>query len=170
VIAWSIDFQELEALTAAMARNPLVVREELLAAVTEADLLLAREVSERAPVGAGGAAGLKGSIFSVEEVSESGVIGLVGTPVQYAAPVELGTRPHFPPVEPLVDWVRVKLGIVEEREARGVAFLVARKISRKGTKAQRPFGLTFEAQEAQVGEIFERATARIAERLEPGKA
>ena len=80
-------------------------------------------------------------------------------------PVELGTKPHFPPIEPLIDWVKARLGISTEKEARGVAFLIARKIAVRGTAAQHPFGLTFQAVEAQVFDIFDRATGRIAERL-----
>ena len=51
----------------------------------------------------------------------------------YGVSVRHGTRPHFPPIEALVPWVRVVLHVSEER-VRSVAFLVARKISRVGTK------------------------------------
>jgi hypothetical protein len=33
------------------------------------------------------------------------VIGVVGSPLAYALPVEIGTRPHFPPVAAILDWV-----------------------------------------------------------------
>jgi hypothetical protein len=46
-----------------------------------------------------------------------------------------GTRPHFPPPSALYDWVMVKLGIPMPA-ARGVAFVIARKISQVGTKPQ----------------------------------
>lgn len=165
---YSIDLSGMRTLQAALARNPAVVREELEAAVTEADLLLEREVSERAPVGAGGASGFKGSIYHLEEIGDSKAIGLVSTSVAYAVPVEIGTRPHFPPIEPLIDWVKAKFGISGEKEARGAAFAVARKIAARGTKEQRPFGLTFQAMSDQVNAIFDRAAARIAARLAEG--
>jgi hypothetical protein len=168
VIVYTIDYSGLQQLQANLARNPAVVREELSAAVTEADLLLEREVKENAPVGAGGAAGFKGSVYHVEEINDTSVVGLVSTSVSHAVPVELGTRPHFPPIEPLIDWVKAKFGISSEKEARGAAFLVARKISRRGTQAQRPFGRTFQALEHQVNAIFDRAAARIAARLAGG--
>lgn len=47
----------------------------------------------------------------------------------YAADVEFGTRPHWPPISALQGWAQ-RHGIP--------AFLVARAISRRGTKA-RPF-------------------------------
>jgi hypothetical protein len=59
-----------------------------------------------------------------------------GSNVRYAAWHEYGTGPHFPPVDALVDWVIAK-GIVDAGEPdyliRGVAFLIARVISRRGT-------------------------------------
>lgn len=65
------------------------------------------------------------------------VSATVGTDLTYAKAVEWGSRPHFPPVAPLELWVRRKLR-VPARRARSVAFLVARKISKRGTPAQ-PF-------------------------------
>lgn len=159
---YTIDFEGLKELQANLARNPAVVREELERAVTEADLLLAREVQDRMPV-AGGT--LRQSVFHEEEIGDTGVTGLVASPLVYAAPVEVGTKPHFPPLEPLIDWVKAKLHITGDKEARGVAFLIGRKISRVGTPAQRPFGLAFQAQFEQVHAIFDRAAARIAARL-----
>jgi hypothetical protein len=62
----------------------------------------------------------------------------------YALAVEFGTRPHFPPVkavtgetESLDRWVETKLGVSSE-ESEGVAFQIARKIARYGTK-EKPF-------------------------------
>jgi hypothetical protein len=60
------------------------------------------------------------------------VLGRVFNPMGYALPVERGARPHFPPVDALMAWVRRKLQ-VPEKLVRSVAFLVARKISRRGT-------------------------------------
>lgn len=57
----------------------------------------------------------------------------VGTNLNYAAHVEYGTRPHFPPYKfgtPLAKWAQDKLG-----DAR-LAILVARKIAKVGTKGQ----------------------------------
>ncbi|MEK6245835.1 MAG: hypothetical protein AABM33_15220 [Pseudomonadota bacterium] len=160
---YEIDYSALKELQANLARNPAVVRKHLLAAVTEADNLLLREVKERMPKGA--QEFLYRSVFNEERVSDTGVIGLVSSPMSYAVAVELGTKPHFPPLQPLVDWVQHSQhfgGVSDAKVARGIAFLIARKISRVGTKAQRPFGLTFQAQESQVRTIFDAAAARIA--------
>ncbi|HVL37308.1 MAG TPA: hypothetical protein VM489_16685, partial [Burkholderiales bacterium] len=138
MIELGIDYPRVRALEQAYLQAPEVVADELLAAVTDADLLTYRELSDRMPVGAGGAAGLKGSLFHQEEIDGAVATGLVATPRAYAVPVELGTRPHFPPIEPLIDWVRAKLGIGEEKAARGVAFAIAHKIAVSGTRPQFP--------------------------------
>lgn len=57
--------------------------------------------------------------------------------------VEYGTKPHFPPIEAIRKWIRVKP--ILPRQIKGklptenqLAFLIARKISKVGTKPK-PF-------------------------------
>lgn len=159
--AIAVNLPGLEALQAAFAQAPAICIEELAKAMTEADTLLEREVKDATPTAQGT---LRASIGHTEEVSESGVIGMVTSPLNYAEPVELGTRPHFPPIEALIDWVVLKLG-VPEKDARSVAFLVARKISRVGTPAWGMFNRTFAWQQSQVEGYFEQALDRITARL-----
>ena len=103
-------------------------------AMWESVLTLEAEVKERTPVGVGDSptghirASIAGDVVSRDNL----IRGIVGTPAEYALPLEEGTRPHFPPPSALISWVHFKLG-VSDAEARGVAFLVARSISRKGT-------------------------------------
>jgi hypothetical protein len=52
---------------------------------------------------------------------------------EYAAPVETGTRPHFPPPSALLPWVQKKFGFEDEKEALSMAFAVAKSIAKKGT-------------------------------------
>jgi HK97 gp10 family phage protein len=63
-------------------------------------------------------------------VSKTDVQAKVTANVKYASYVEFGTRPHWPPVDALKDWAAKKLG------DESLAFVVARAISRRGTKAQ----------------------------------
>ena len=152
-------------LNAAWAKAPDIVREEMTAAMWESEFLIEREVKEKTPVGVGGGGGLRGSIAAQSpEVSSDIVLGVVGTSMAHAIPVEIGTKPHFPPIQPLEDWVIAKLG-VPEKEAHGVAFLVARKIAARGTLAIGMFHRTFSANQAKVEQIFSGARQRIAERL-----
>ncbi|MBE0627980.1 MAG: hypothetical protein IH603_00010 [Burkholderia vietnamiensis] len=156
-----------EELIGLWGRAPQIVQAELGAAMAEVDALLERGVKEETPTGAsgGGAGGLKGSIFSEERIGPENVIGIVGTPLSYAIPVELGTKPHFPPIEPLEDWVRAKLGVREDHEVHSAAFLIARAIARRGTLAVGMFHRTFAANEHEVEERFAQARLRIVERL-----
>lgn len=82
----------------------------------------------------------------------TGVMG-VGANVKHAIFAHEPTKPHFPPIQPIQDWV-IKKGLIKQggkatilkaikgtknadakmKEARTIAFLIARKISRKGTK------------------------------------
>ena len=72
----------------------------------------------------------------------------IGATATHAPFIEKGTKPHFPPSKALEPWVRRKarggrrrpgsaIGRNRlENEVKGIAFVIARKISRKGTKAR----------------------------------
>ena len=78
--------------------------------------------------------------------------------------MELGTKPHFPPVQPLADWAAYKLGVAPDRDHQ-VGFLIARKISRKGTKGAFMFRQAFEAGERTVNRVFARHVEQAARGL-----
>lgn len=67
-----------------------------------------------------------------ESKANNGFTSVVKVDAEYGVFVEYGTSKHFPPTESLEGWARRKLG--NEK----LAFLVARKIFKKGTPAQ-PF-------------------------------
>ena len=145
---------------------PEIAEEETVATLWEALLLLEREVADRTPVGVGGAAGLKGSIFaSRPEVTDTAVVGLVSSSMAHALPVELGTKPHFPPITPLRDWAEKKLGI-DPGESKHVAFAIARKIAREGTKGAAMFQKAMQENEEQVLAMMENVVPRIMARME----
>ena len=156
----------LDALERGYAQAPEVTRRELLAAMTQGTQLVEREVKDGMPRVTGlTAASVASDAFS----SPVGVIGTVGSSQPSATFLELGTKPHMPPVEALVPWVKAVLG-VEPKRARSVAYLVARKIARKGTKAQKPFDKAIAATEGQVLRMFEDAAGRVAVHLAGGNA
>lgn len=161
-----LSFAGLDALRRGFAQAPDVARRELLAAATESTLLVERETKERMPRVTGMTAG---SISSDAFATPVGVIGIVSSSQPSAIAVELGTKPHMPPVDAIVPWVRAVLGVPAKRE-RSVAFLVARKIARKGTKAQEPFAQAIAATESQVLRMFEDAAGRVAAHLAGGGA
>jgi len=159
----SLSVEGLAELQALWRSAPDVVQDELISGAWEAELLLEREIKEATPVGATGA--LSQSIGAhTPQVFGNKVIGAVGTSLAHAVPVELGTKPHMPPIEPLVDWVKAKLDL-HGREAYGVAKMIQYKIAARGTKGARMFNRTFAAQRGQVNRIYQRAHGRVIERL-----
>lgn len=52
----------------------------------------------------------------------------------YSAIVDLGSRPHTPPLAPLVEWVMRRLDLSDEKEAMGVARSIQMHIAQHGTK------------------------------------
>ena len=90
--------------------------------------------------------------------------GGVGTNVAYALPVEFGSRPHWPPLEPIQLWVQRKLRVAPAR-VKSVAFLVARKIARRGTQARQIFTLGLEDAKPQMIEIFSRLPKLIVQKM-----
>jgi hypothetical protein len=83
----------------------------------------------------------------------NGSFGPQGPNSGYAAAVENGSKPHFPPVAAIQKWVHLKqiagtysvksgkrtgAKMSQERQDRAAAFLIARAISKRGTRPQ-PF-------------------------------
>ena len=116
--------------------DPAILRQPITIGFRQSGQAIAREMSEEAPRGADSA--LANSMEAeVERRSPYPTWVRVGPTVGYGEPVAKGSRPHFPPPRALERWVRLKLGVPQD-EVKGVAFLVARKISQVGTEAN-PF-------------------------------
>lgn len=159
----ALDISNIVELDAAWRRAPDVVREELTAAMLESELLLLRETQEFTPVGAHGT--LRQSEIAQDPViSSDTVIGVVGTSLPYAPAVELGSRPHWAPIEPILEWVRLKLGI-SEKEAKGVAYRVQRGIAQHGTPAFGMFHRGLAKTQAQILARFALAGSNISLRM-----
>lgn len=112
-------------------RFPDVVIQELIPAVAESQQRLQQAIQERTP-SSGAPDSLKGSIGAEPvKLGISSIEGFVGTVKHYAVPVELGTRPYHPPIVPLMDWVKRRLGKVG-KEGKSAAFAIAQKIAKEG--------------------------------------
>lgn len=89
---------------------------------------------------------------------------IVGSNVKYAPYVEFGTRPHFPPLSAMQPWAR-RHGF--PAGMRG-AFLVARKIAKRGTEAK-PFLLpAFNKSAGAIRRFLEDAANEIERRFSRG--
>lgn len=150
-----------ETLLRALQQAPDIVNQELVGFAHAAVPYLESEVKDRTPAAHGVLrASIAGSVGSVA----SGVLGVVGTAQPYAVPVELGSKPHFPPVQALEDWVQIKLG-ARGAEVRRIAWLVARKIAARGTEGAFMFRDAFAAAQPELTRQFDAAVGRIAQRI-----
>ena len=66
-------------------------------------------------------------------VEEKEKVVIIRYDAPYAEPINSGTKPHFVPAKELEGWVRRKINPGSEKKVKQVAFLVARKISKRGT-------------------------------------
>lgn len=148
---------------------PVITRQETEAVLGVITARLEAEVARRTPTGVGGEAGLRGSIHGeVVTLSGHSSAGVVGTPLEYGEVVELGRRPgKFPPRAPIELWVRRKLG-VPAAEARGVSFLVARKIARHGFPGAHMFEKAWKAQERWAMRELQTIASRVVRRINGG--
>lgn len=87
----------------------------------------------------------------------------------YAGYVEAGTGPHFPPPNALLLWVKKKFQVQNEKEALSIAFLIARKISRRGTSGFGMFARAFAVLDRELGGIFERSIGEAVTAAGAGK-
>lgn len=127
-------------------------------------------VQEHTPVGA--TANLIHGVFAQfhQEGPAMHEVIAVGAPADvYAAPVETGTKPHFPPPDALLLWVQKKLRVENEKQARSIAFLVARKISKKGTAGAHMFEHAFTQLQQEAQGIMEREIAVAVEKAGFGR-
>lgn len=93
------------------------------------------EIDSAEPYPAVDTGSLRGSVST--EFVEDGAIVSVDAP--HAPMIEYGTRPFFPPVEPLAEWVKRKGMASTDEEAKSIAFAIAKKISRDGIAPRRYF-------------------------------
>jgi hypothetical protein len=155
-----------------------VIPAELEAATHEAVALLERAVKVKTPIGVTEAA--RGRIAGEVRRTEVGdSLGVVGSPLEHVRVLELGRRPGqpMPPPDALELWVRRKIVYSDRKgprggrrklttsEARGIAFVIARKIGKEGTEAVKMFETAAKENEAKIAQVFEKAGGRIVLRL-----
>lgn len=143
-----------------------VFNEEFKKGLTEASLLLQLETVNKTPLNTGA---LRRSIGSTVRGTGLDMMGIVGTPLQYALPVEEGAAPHFPPSGPIELWVKRKnlnyIMFGYEITVPQLAHLIARKINIVGLKATYMFRDALEASQSRIDAILTAAQTRVHERL-----
>lgn len=151
-------------LTEAFKAAPEIVEKVAFRALTKATALLERDIKERTPFGVTGL--LRDSITAQRpyRLGLDGLVGVVSSPLDYAVCVELGTKPHYPPLEPIKQWVLKKLGlpiVSVEPVARAIAW----KIKARGTKGARMFAKSFAANKTQVERILSVVPVQVAREI-----
>ena len=89
---------------------------------------------------------------------------------EYWAYLENGTRPHFPPVSALEDWIRVKKIIPSSASGlvpttRQLAYVMARSISIHGTKPTKILQKTIDSSDDLVDRLIEELATQLQEQL-----
>lgn len=124
----------------------------MLEAMRDCTLLVANDAKRLAPVDMGGT---RASITPTVRAHGNEVQGVVGSNLMRAAYMELGTRPHWPPIDALRVWAR-RHGIS--------AYLVARAIARHGTKPRRFLQGALENNQGRIKEKLGNAVGKIVKR------
>lgn len=162
-----INAADLQRIDAAYARAPVAVERAVGRRIAGVLLELQSDVQEKTPTAFGT---LRASIGTNIDVKPGlGVTGIVGTSLAHAIPVELGTRPHMPPVEPIRLWAQKKLGLTG-KEAVRAAWAIAKTISKRGTLGVGMFARTFAARRRDLAGALNLAVIEgLQEALEGGK-
>lgn len=146
---FAVDVHELLQLAARSAAAAHAVHDELTGAMTKSAIMVQGDARILVPVDTGR---LRNSIAYEIRADGTGVVGKVGTNVAYGRYVEEGTAPHFPPVGAVAGWAN----------RHGIApFLVARAISRHGTKARPYLKPALAKNVAAINDQFRQAAVRI---------
>ncbi len=174
-----------EEIKALFARFPRVVNEEMLRAMVDVTALMEREVTDATPTASGHTRQsisswvepIEGGQLGVEQIA-GGLLGVVASAQPHVKYVELGTRPHTfganspapgkGALRPALElWAMEKFAI-SEKEAKRVAYLVARKIRLRGTKANYMFKESAQRLQPYMDKAFAKARDRIVERTKNG--
>jgi HK97 gp10 family phage protein len=123
-------------------------------AMRDATLVVVRSARQNAPVDTGR---LRASIMPEVVQRDKVITGIVGSNVTYAPYMELGTRPHWPPLKALEVWAR---------RHNTVAFVVARAIAKKGTKARKFLWDAVQSNRNKIAEILSSTIGKIIKKRE----
>ncbi|WP_020164714.1 HK97 gp10 family phage protein [Methyloversatilis discipulorum] len=149
-----VDATDLERLAAQWDRAPKVFDDSVGGRVGGLMMDVSADVKELTPTNQ---STLKDSILHATQVRPGlGVTGIVGTSLSYAIPVELGTRPHIPPIEPILLWVKQKLGL-RGREAKSAAYAIKWTIAKRGTLGVGMFHRTFARRRGEIAGVLNYA-------------
>lgn len=129
----------------------------------EAKDLVANSQQNLRKNGSNAMGGLSASGHSEKQGELDYKVGFYSDPKgDHAEFVEYGRKAgKMQPPDNLVEWARVKLRVRDRKEAKQVAWRVARKIARVGTKARPFFGPEVEATKERVNKAIQQAISQL---------
>lgn len=170
-----INVNAKDALNLLKNKTPAEISKRSRAAMNESVTYIQAEVQKGTPVDMGI---LRGSIFTeIRGTAIPDMTGIIASPLSYAGFVERGRKPGSkpPPVDALLTWVerhlqphvlavsiktrratKVMIGDQKTKAIRGVAFLVARAIGKRGIKGKFMFRNAAQRGRRVVSGIFAR--------------
>lgn len=153
-----IKLEGFERLSAAMQKAPEVVQRELGDWATEQASMIRRGVTERTPRKTGLLAGSIAATPPIIELGQLGVTAIVGapaifqgTPISYAVPVELGTKPHV---------IAAKDG-GSLRFCIGGVWVMVKSVNHPGTEGAHMFQDTLDASKDELQQSMNATVERI---------
>lgn len=148
--------------------SPRIVRTVRTEAIAAALPFLQAKLARATPEGATGKAGQSVTV-EMDRATPAGFVGYAAPAAGYMPFVEFGTRPHWPPRGPLELYAARKFGYAAgSPEARRAGFLIARKISRHGTRAQHVVREVADANRGQAQRIMAAAAVSAFRRATGG--
>ena len=165
-----LDVENAVQITAAFAQAPEIVMEELDSAMRSIMLYLRGQTQDRTPTDQG----TLREAFIEEVMPEpqfDRVVGTLTNALPYALPVELGTKPHFPPLAPLKDWAARHIeyfsdGSGDAPDVEAIARGIQRKIGRQGSPGYGMARFALLDGRETIAAEFADAGARITARIE----
>jgi hypothetical protein len=159
--------QNLQSVIARLLRYDKIADKHLVSAMNDSVAKIEKPAIKGAPVGV--SSRLRKSIGSTVTETRSAIIGRVGSSLRkeiYPRVMETGRRfgRKRPPISALVRWVELKLRVPKKR-ARGVAFLVARKIGSRGIVGRFFMRKAFTKSRKFVQRRFRKALKEIAKEI-----
>lgn len=131
------------------AKSPKLVKDSLDPAIKKAIISVQGASTKHIPVDRGFLRGANATTFSTLK-------GVLKNTAPYATPVHEGSKPHFPPLSALEGWSR----------RHGIApFLVARAISKKGTKGIPFYDMGIKDTKEVLDKIFSDALTDLTNKL-----
>lgn len=152
----TLDPSALGRLERAAQVAPAALLDEIGVWMRTATAHMTAEVQDRTPTAHGL---LRQSIHGEATRLGSTWLGVTASSAAHAVPVELGTRPHWAPLQPLIAWVETKLGLTGPAGA-AVARAVRWGISRHGTEGAQMFSKAFSANRGLLASTLSAAIDR----------